>query len=115
MDSFTLYNMRKKSTGLQTFIVLAFVMFLTVSMQQHFVSQECSEAEYIRKQMVSYGESYNVFPMDIAKIVKWSFANECPVEDMYHNNIINLKQMRVTKLMIAWIKLDYACRNKKRI
>ena len=106
--------MRRKSTGLETFIVLVFVMFLTVS-QQSYVSQECSEAEYIRKQMVTYGEAYNVMPMDIAKIVKWSYRNECPVEDMYHNNIINLKQMRVAKLMIVWVKADYACRNKKKI
>ena len=57
MDSFILYNMKRKSTGLETFIVLAFVMLLTVSMQngQSFISQECYEAEYIRKQMVTYG------------------------------------------------------------
>ena len=115
MDSFTLYNMRRKSTGLETFLVLAFVMFLTVSAQQNFVSQECTEAEYIRKQMVNYGTEYNVFPMDIAKIVKWSYANECPIVDMYYNDMINQKQYRVAKLMEIWVKLDYACRNKKRI
>ncbi len=85
------------------------------STQQKFVSQECQQAEYVRQQMVNYGTEYNLFPMDVAKIVKWSYANECPLVDMYHNDIINKKQLRVAKLMELWVKLDYDCKNKKRI
>ena len=107
--------MREKTSSIKTFIVLVFVMFLTVSAQQNFVSQECTEAEYIRKQMVNYGEQYNVFPMDIAKIVKYSYANECPLKDMYYNDMINQKEYRVAKLMELWVKLNYACKNNKRI
>jgi len=107
--------MREKTSSIKTFIVLAFVMFLTVSTQQSYISQECLESEYIRKQMVNYGEQYNVFPRDIAKIVKYSYATECPLDDMYYNNLINLKQLKVAKLMKLWVKLDYNCRNNKRI
>ena len=107
--------MREKTSSIKTFIVLAFVMFLTVSTQQSYISQECLESEYIRKQMVNYGEQYNVFPMDIAKIVKYSYANECPLDDMYYNDLINLKQLKVAKLMKLWVKLNYNCRNNKRI
>jgi len=85
------------------------------SNQQSFVSQECQQAEYVRTQMVQYGTEYNVMPMDIAKIVKWSYTNECPLVDMYYNEIINEKQLRVAKLMELWIKLDYNCKNKKRV
>ena len=115
MDSFILYNMERKSNSIKTFFVLAFVFVLTVSTQQRFVSQECQQAEYVRQQMVQYGTEYNVMPMDIAKIVKWSYANECPLNDMHHNGIINKKQLRVAKLMELWVRLDYTCKNKKRV
>lgn len=107
--------MERKTSSIKTFFVLAFVFVLTVSTQQKFVSQECQQAEYVRKQMVHYGTEYNVLPMDIAKIVKWSYANECPLVDMYYNGIINEKQLRVSKLMELWVKIDYSCRNKKRV
>lgn len=107
--------MERKTSSIKTFFVLAFVFVLTVSTQQNFVSQECQQAEYVRKQMVHYGTEYNVFPMDIAKIVKYSYVNECPLVDMHYNGYINKKQLRVAKLMELWVKLDYSCKNKKSI
>lgn len=93
--------------------IITLITLLTL--QQGFVSQECQQAEYIRQQMVAYGTEYNIHPMNVAKIVKFSYQNECPLNDMYYNEIINEKQLRVAKLMELWIRMDYNCKNKKRV
>ena len=85
------------------------------STQQEFVSQECSQSEYVRQQMVYYGKLYNTTPMEIAKIIKWSYNNECPLVDMQYNDMITKEQLRVAKLMELFIRLDYNCKNKKRV
>ena len=85
------------------------------SNQQQFISQECSQSEYVRQQMVYYGQEYNTTPREITQIIKWSYKNECPLVDMKHNDLITEKQLRVAKLMELYIKLDYNCKNKKRV
>ena len=97
------------------YIIGAICAFSNVTPQQSFVTQSCAEAEYLKDQMIYYGEKYELTPREITNIIRFSLNNDCPLDDMYYNDYISIKQYRQAKIVSQFIKADYNCKNKQEL